>query len=158
MFDWICIALCLIITLNSRNEFRVFAFITLFEFLAHKAAFILGIQLSSIFQLSRIYLIYLFIEAFTIYVLFIVQSSISSRLIIFINMVYNLLTISQYSKNIYDFYSSYKYIIGSIMIIQLIHLFGGTKIVYALVHRKQHDSFNGPIVFRRRRVVSGRVS
>ena len=140
MFTYICILIAFILTRYSRPEYRVIAYILLVEFAAHKLAYILGIQLTNLLNPSGIYLAYIVIELLAIAAMLRYQSHFAIASLIFINLGYNMLTISQYVMPTYDFYGSYKLFAQSIMILELIYLAGIT--VYVANYRRKHGLIN----------------
>jgi hypothetical protein len=158
VFDWICISLAVILALNSSYEFRAVSFVLLAEFIAVKLAFIAGIQITSYLEYTRIFLAYSIIQAISIVILFLLNSSVIPKLLIFINIGYNMLTISQFSINTIEFYDNYKYFAGTIMILELAYMFGGIKYVRAF--RDSRRAYNPSIVsvtFRNSRRLFSRI-
>ena len=140
MFTYICILLAFILTRYSRPEYRVIAYILLAEFAAHKLAYIFGIQLTNLLNPIGIYLAYVIIELLAIVAMLKYQCHLAIAALIFINLAYNMLTISQYSMATYDFYSSYKFFVQSIMILELAYLAGIT--VYVSNYRRKYGFIN----------------
>ena len=122
MFDYACIILALLLARESSIEYRAIAYLVLFEFVAHKVFYIVGIQLTDYLQDSLIYLSYILAQMVTLYLMIKIQSHFAITMMIFINIAYNVLTILQYSVVTYDYYSIYPYVVGVIMCLELIYL------------------------------------
>jgi len=138
MFDWFCILAAYFLFKASCQEYRAIAGLVLFEFVAHQVVFILGIQLTSILEYSLIYLVYMLIQTITLYLMASIQSHIAITALIFINLGYNMLTISQYTITTIDFYHYYPYVVGAIMVLELIYL--GILSTYVRNYRRKHGS------------------
>ena len=136
MFGYFCIAVALFLTVNSNVRYRAIAYLVLFEFVAHQILFITGIQLTSFLEYEKIFLAYIIIQTFTLYLMSLIQSHRTITSLILINIVYNVLTISQYVVNLFDFYAYYSSFIGFIMIAELLYLLGITK--YVDNYNKKH--------------------
>jgi len=121
---------------NSRPEYRVIAYLLLIEFIAHKAAYVLGDQLTSILRGSPLYLTYIIIELVAIIYLRLVISHFVIMTLVFISLVYNGLIVSQYSYPIYDYAEFYSILMGIVMIAELIYL-GMLTAYVANFRRKQ---------------------
>ena len=61
-------------------------------------------------------------------------------MLVFINLGYNVLTVSQYLITTYDFYALYYNFVGSIMVLELIYLAGIT--VYVSNYRRKYGFVN----------------
>ena len=140
MFTYLCILAAFALTRFSRPEYRVIAYILLAEFAAHKLAYILGIQLTSILNPQGIYLAYAAIELLAIIAMIKYQCHLTIALLIFINLGYNMLTISQYYMETYDFYGSYQFFVQTIMILELVYLAGITA--YVSNYRRKYGLVN----------------
>jgi len=140
MFTYICILIAFLIARKSRPEYRAIAYLLLVEFAAHKVAFILGIQLTDLLNPKAIYLTYIIIEMLIIVAMIAIQAHIFIIALIFINLGYNMLTISQYSMPTYDFYSLYEYFVGGLMILELGYLIGIRR--YVENYRRKHGFIN----------------
>lgn len=156
-FDYICIVVAFILARYSSQEYRAIAYILLAEFSAHKLAYIFGIQLTSFLNPSGIYLAYIAIELLAIVAMLRFQSHFAITALIFINLTYNMLTISQYVIPTYDFYGAYKVSVQSIMILELVYLAWITA--YVAAFRREHGFINTNHIDRlfrvRRRVNNG---
>lgn len=124
MFGYICILIALVLFLISVKEYSAIAFIVLCEFVLHKVFYIVGIQLTELLEYSALYLSYIIIELLALFLMYKFQSHMTITLLIFANLIYNILTISQYVNYTYDFYSLYSAFVGSIMILELMYLIG----------------------------------
>jgi len=140
MFTYICILIAFVLTRFSRPEYRVIAYILLAEFAAHKLAYIFGIQITDLLNPQGIYLAYAIIELLAIVAMLKYQCHLAIAALIFINLGYNMLTISQYVMPTYDFYGSYKVFTQSIMILELLYLAGIT--VYVSNYRRKYGFIN----------------
>lgn len=136
MFGYICILIALILALYSHAEYRAIAYLVLAEFVAHKLAYIVGYQLTDWLNSSLLFLTYVFIQTITIYLIASIQNHIYIVGLIFINLSYNMLTISQYAIKTIDFYSYHHLVVGSIMILELIYLAWITR--YVTNYRRKH--------------------
>ena len=150
MFDYLCIIAAFILARCSSAEYRAIAYLVLAEFIGHKLVFILGVQLTDILEYSGIYLAYIFIQVLAIYLMMQIQSHFAIVALIFINLGYNMLTISQYVIPTYDFYSLYSYFVGGIMLLELTYLVWITK--YVAAYRKLHGTINTNYIDRLFRV------
>jgi len=110
--------------LISIKEYSAIAFIVLCEFVLHKLVYVVGIQLTDWLEYSTLYLVYIIIELLALFLMYKFKSHMTIALLIFANLIYNILTISQYVNFTYDFYAQYSTAIGSIMIIELTYLIG----------------------------------
>jgi len=120
---------------ETKHYHKTIAYVLLFEFAAHQAVYVLGVQISDILQYERLYLAYSLIQLLTIYLMSKIQSHVAIKTLILINLGYNVLTISQYVYNFIDFYSFYSYFVGFIMILEICYLAGLTK--YAANYRRK---------------------
>lgn len=136
-FDYFCIFVALILARNSRPEYRAIAYLLLAEFFFHKIAYIIGIQLTDLLNPKAIYLAYIIIQMLIIVAMIAIQAHIVIIALIFINLGYNMLTISQFDTQTYiNFYEIYKYFVGGLMLLELIYLIGIHK--YAENYRRKH--------------------
>ena len=140
MFDYFCILTALILTRYSRQEYRVIAYILVAEFSAHKIAYILGIQITDLLDPTGIYAVYALIELFAIVVMLKYQAHLAIAALVFINLGYNMLTISQFVMPTYNFYGNYGLFVQSIMILELLYLAGIT--VYVSNYRRKYGFVN----------------
>ncbi len=140
MFDYAAILIALILARYSRPEYRIIAYILLAEFVAHKLAYILGIQLTNLLNPTGIYLAYAIIELLAIVAILRYQAHLAIAALIFLSLTYNMLTISQYSMNTFDFYGSYKVVIQTIMVLELVYL--GMLTAYVSAFRAKHGFIN----------------
>lgn len=140
MFDYACILVAFLIARKSRPEYRAIAYLLLVEFVAHKTAYILGVELTDLLNPTGIYLTYIIIETLIIVAMVAIQAHTLIIALIFVNLGYNMLTISQYSMSTYDFYSLYKYFVGSLMILELVYLIGIHR--YVANYRRKHGFIN----------------
>jgi len=113
MFDYICIAICFILARNSRQEYRVIAYLLLAEFVAHRVVYLIGDQLLSI-PGSFLYMSYGVVELAAIFYLVMYQSHRAIITLILISLLYNALVVSQYSFPVYDFMEKYSVVIGGL--------------------------------------------
>ena len=156
MFGYICIAIALILALRSSIEYRAIGYLVLLEFVLHKLAFVTGFQLVYILKGSLLFLSYIFIELLAIYLMYKMQSHLVITLLIFVNLIYNVLTISQYVNFTYDFYALYSNFVGVIMVLELIYLAGLSQ--YVANYRRKHgrvDINSVDSLFRVRRLIRG---
>jgi len=141
MFTYICIVIAFILARQSRQEYRAIAYILLAEFIAHKLAYILGIQLTDILNPSAIYMVYAIIELLAIVAILRFQAHLAIAALIFLNLTYNMLTVSQYVFNTsFDFFSHYKYFVQTVMILELVSL--GWLTAYVANFRRKHGFIN----------------
>lgn len=136
MFGYFCIAICFILARNSRPEYRVIAYLLLLEFSAHKLAYVFGDQLTPILQGSLLYMTYAIIELSAIAYLKLFQSHRVIMALVFISLVYNALVVSQYSFPVYDYMEHYWWIMGIVMLFELLYL-GMLTAYVANFRRKQ---------------------
>jgi len=85
-------------------------------------------------------LAYIAVQTLTIYLMTQIQAHIAITLLILVNIGYNVLTISQYVINIFDFYSYYTVFVGAIMFLELVYLAGLTK--YVANYRRKYGYIN----------------
>lgn len=140
MFDYAGILIAFLIARKSCPEYRAIAYLVLVEFAAHKVAFILGIQLTDLLNPKAIYLTYIIIEMLIIVAMIAIQAHIFIIALIFINLGYNMLTISQYNISTYDFFWLYKYFVGGLMILELVYLIGISG--YVANYRRKYGVIN----------------
>lgn len=139
-FDYFCIIVAFILARNSRPEYRAIAYLLLAEFSAHKLAYIFGIQMTSLLNPKAIYLSYIIIETLIIVAMIAIEAHIVIIALIFINLGYNMLTVSQFNMPTYDFYGLFKYFVGGLMLLELIYLIGIHK--YVANYRRKHGFIN----------------
>ncbi len=141
MLTYICIIVSFIIYRLSTKEGLTFARLMLFGFIALKISYLLTSQSTYLMSTPFLLLIYSFIQAVIIRKSKCIDKSQFAILgLLFISLGYNMLTISQYVLVTYDFYGSYKSIIGPIMILELLLLSWNVK--YVADYRKSHrDSY-----------------
>ena len=136
-FDYFCIIVAFILARNSRPEYRAIAYLLLAEFFFHRLVYILGIQVTDALNPKAIYLAYIIIEMLIIVAMIAIQAHIVIIALIFINLGYNMLTISQFDKPTHiNFYEMYKYFVGGLMLLELIYLIGINK--YVADYRRKH--------------------
>ena len=141
MFVYFCILIAAILARYSRQEYRVIAYILLAEFAAHEIVYILGIRLTDLLNPAGIYLAYAIIELLAIVAMVKYQAHLAIAMLVFINLGYNALTVSQYLiTTTYDFYALYYNFVGSIMVLELIYLAGIT--VYVSNYRRKYGFVN----------------
>jgi len=126
------------LSINATNYHKAAAYVLLFEFVAHQAVYVLGVQISDLLQYERLYLAYSLIQLLTLFLMSKIQSHFVIKSLILLNLGYNVLTISQYVYNSIDFYSFYSYFVGLIMILEICYLVGLTK--YAANYRRKHGN------------------
>lgn len=136
MFGYLCIAICFILARNSRPEYRVIAYLLLIEFVAHKLVYIFGDQLTPVLRGSPLYASYVIIELTAIIYLALFQSHRAIITLIFISLMYNALVVSQYSFPVYDYMENYWWIMGLVMLLEMIYL-GMLTAYVATFRRKQ---------------------
>jgi len=139
MFTYICIAIALILYNLTSNQYKSISLILLLEFLFHKITYTVGIQMTSMLELSSIYLAYTIVNTVAIFYLIKSKSHIAIIILILANLTYNVATISQYYYYSYDFYSMYATFVGTIMLLQLLYMVFITDHVQRLLH---NDSCN----------------
>lgn len=136
-FDYFCIIVAFILARNSRPEYRAIAYLLLAEFFFHRLVYILGIQITDLLNPKAIYLAYIIIEMLIIVAMIAIQAHIVIIALIFINLGYNMLTISQFDAPTHiNFYEIYKYFVGGLMLLELIYLIGINK--YVANYRRKH--------------------
>jgi len=140
MFDYTCILVAFILARYSSQEYRAIAYLMLAEFFFHKLAYVLGIQLTDLLNPKAIYLAYIIIQMLIIVAMLAIQAHMIVIGLIFINLGYNMLTISQFNMSTYDFYGFYKYFVGGLMLLELIYLIGISR--YVANYRRKHGSIN----------------
>lgn len=140
MFDYLCILAAFVLARYSSQEYRAIAYLLFVEFLFHKLAYVLGIQLTDLLNPKAIYLAYIIIQVLIIVAMLAIQAHIVIITLIFINLGYNMLTISQFNMPTYDFYGSFKYFVGGLMLLELIYLVGISR--YVANYRRKHGFIN----------------
>lgn len=157
MFGYFCIAICFILARNSRPEYRVIAYLLLAEFIAHKLAYVFGDQLTPILQGSLLYMTYIIIELSAMIYLKFFQSHFAIITLIFISLAYNALVVSQYAFPVYDYMENYWWIMGLVMLLEMIYL--GTLTAYVATFRRKQGfistSHIDRLFFVRRRNLGG---
>lgn len=136
MFGYICITICFILARNSRPEYRVISYLLFIEFVAHKLVYVFGDQLTPVLQGSLLYMTYVIIEFFAIIYLKMFQSHFVIITLILSSLLYNALVVSQYSFPVYDYMENYWWIMGLVMLLEMIYL-GMLTAYVATFRRKQ---------------------
>jgi len=123
MFTYYCIIIAAFLAGNSVKEYRFLAIAVFSEFLLHKLAYnhlFLDFRSENKFF---IFYLYATIQLPIMCLLLILKSHFVITGLIFINMVYNLLTPLSFSNREYsDIYDAKDWFIGTIMLMELLYL------------------------------------
>ena len=120
--DWILLTIALFLFSKSEIRFKAILFVLSANFIAHKLAFIGGVQLTNALNYQYIYLTYSLIQLATIITLINLKSHFAILIIVLIQLGYNMLTVSQYIINTYDFYSAYAVFMQVLMTLELFYM------------------------------------
>lgn len=124
-FDYICISIAVLLAAFSVKQYKIISIIVALEFILHNLAY------NYAFLEFRdipgngwfIYLMYASIQLSIMAFLFGLKSHFIIIGLVFINMVYNLLTIKGFfDVEFISFYYIYPYFVGTIMIFELLYL------------------------------------
>lgn len=123
MFDYLCIASAVLLAAFSIKEYKLISVVVAVEFILHKLAYNYTFIEARAEYDWLIYLFYASIQLTVMSFLFSLKSHFVIITLVFINLVYNLLTI----KGFFDvefkkLYYIYPYFVGTIMIFELIYL------------------------------------
>ena len=140
MYAYACILTAYLLAIKSDARYRAISYLLLFEFAAHEVVYVFCYQITELLQGESLLLAYIAIQTLTIYLMVHIQAHLAITLLILINIGYNVLTISQYVINYYDFYSIYPSFVGVIMALELIYLLGLSK--YVGTYIRKHGGFN----------------
>ena len=122
MFGWISIIVALFLFSKSEIVYKAILFVLLVNFIAHKFFYVVGIQLTSVLEYQYLYRTYSIIQLSTIAVLINLKSHFAILIIVLIQLGYNMLTVSQYIINTYDFYSAYAVFMQVLMALELFYM------------------------------------
>ena len=122
MIDWIAIIVALFLFSKSEIRFKAILFVLSANFIAHKLAYIGGVQLTNVLNYQYIYIAYSLIQLATIITLINIKSHFAILIIVLIQLGYNMLTVSQYIINTYDFYSFYAVFMQALMALELFYM------------------------------------
>lgn len=155
MLTYFCIIISFILYRLSSKESLAFARLIFLGFIGLKLSFLLISQSSYLMSTPLLLLMYSLIQLTVIKKAKCTDKSQFAILgLFFISLGYNMLTISQYVMVTYDFYGSYKDIIGPIMISELLLLSWNVKYVadFRESHRDYYINFINRLLCVRRRL------
>ena len=137
MFDYICIAIAVLLAAFSIKEYRFIAFAVALEFSLHNLAYNFAFLDFRSENGWFIYLIYAAIQLSTMYALYKLKSHFVIVGLLFINMIYNLSTVLGYFyADFISIYYIYPYFVGTIMIFELFYI--GLLNRYVANYRRKH--------------------
>ena len=111
------------LAITSIKEYRFLAGAVFFEFSMHNVLFQGGVVDSNLLNPWLIYLAYATVQILTMAYLYFKKAHFIITLLIFINLIFNLLAIQDFtSYKFMSIYMTYKYLVGTIMIFELIYL------------------------------------
>lgn len=141
MFTYICIFIAVLLAAFSIKEYRLICIVVAVEFILHKLAYNYTFVDA---RAEHSWLIYLFYAAIQLTVMSFLVSLKSHFVIIglvFINLIYNLLTIKGFfDVEFKSFYYVYPYFVGAIMIFELAYL--GLLNKYVSNHYRKHGAID----------------
>ncbi len=130
------------IAIRSNENYRDIATVIFIGFAMHAVYSAIILKYLVIDESAHIFLAYMSIQLVSLLVLNRLKATITLKLLVFLNLTYNLLAILHYLRVTYvgemqfSFYSNYNLIVGSIMVAELLYLLGkGTNVV--IYGRKQ---------------------
>jgi hypothetical protein len=155
-FSIAALALCLFVDVKHKLTAKLLAC----EFFAMWAIHYFGYTVFGVLGEPELYLTYILAQMPILFFMWLTHCSLYVRWLITISLVYNVLTISQYSLNVIEFYGNYKIFMQVIMVLQLAFLVWANR--YVTVYRrskKPNHISNGYKLFniRPRMGVRGKV-
>ena len=125
MFAVICPIAALILAAFSHPKYRFIAFVVVFEFAMSKIAYNYFFLESRAENSSLIYVLYSLIQVSVLFIMYMKQTHFIIAALVFLNLVYNFLTILQHLHiTQINFHDPYQYVVGTIMIMELLYLLG----------------------------------
>lgn len=136
MFGLVCTMAAGILAVCTVRQYRFIALVVFVEFSLHKIAYQYGIIDTQAFNSSLLFAVYMIINTAALAAMYLVQTHRIIAILIFANLTYNFLSVLNFIfiKSI-DFYSSFSYVVGVIMILELLYLLGITTYVTKLRRR-----------------------
>lgn len=107
---------------STSSGYKIVSLLILSEFILHKLAYILLYQIYNIESGIYLYFSYTIINLLAILILTNLKSHIAIITLLLINMSYNVLIVSQYTIQTYDFYAYYYEVVGAIMVLELVYM------------------------------------
>ena len=118
-----------------NNNYRDIATVIFVGFAMHAVYSTIILKVLMIDESAHIFLAYISIQLMSLLVLNRLNATTTLKLLVFLNLTYNLLAILHYLRVTYvgemqfSFYSNYNLIVGSIMVTELLYLLGkGTNV------------------------------
>ena len=163
MFDLICPFAAICLAAFSQKQYRFIALLVAFEFILHNLTYsylFLDIRSNNS---GLIYVLYMGIQAFVLWIMYMRQTHFIIAGLIFLNLVYNFFLVLQFTHITgVDFYAYKSMVIMSIMVLELLYLLGITTYVSVYLKRNGYldidDIDSLFLIFRRpygRRLVQG---
>lgn len=119
---WGFIASSFLISTTLDGDRKLIGFLVSIEFLLHEIIYLIGYDWLYLLDGASLYLAYIIAELFIMLMLVGLKASGSIAALIYLNIVMNVLYLTQFNKPVYDFIPYYYPVIGTIMSLEVMYL------------------------------------